>query len=163
MTAIFFSVLFAHAGAADARAVSETERPAESTASVLKVADELAAAVRARDIDALLRFLPPGVLCIDSPVSRQEIEKELRREDSWLAAYFFRPDTFRKRFADLLVPMSFAEFLDTARDLRVTTPGKQDKHFPCVLFSAANIKPGHSFCLQQYGRRWVFRDLPGCG
>jgi len=48
MTAIFFSVLFAHAGAADARAVSETERPAESTASVLKVADELAAAVRAR-------------------------------------------------------------------------------------------------------------------
>jgi len=86
MTAIFFSVLFAHAGAADARAVSATERPAESTASVLKVADELAAAVRARVIDALLRFLPPdGVLCIDSPVSRQEIEKELRREDSWLA------------------------------------------------------------------------------
>jgi hypothetical protein len=131
---------------------------------VLKAADELAAAVRARNIDALLRFVPPtGVSCIDSIISRQEVERQLRRQETWLGAYFLHPEAFRRRFADQLTPMSFAEFVDIGRELHVTMPGKQDARFPCVMFSARNLDPGHSFCFQQSGGRWVLRDLPNCG
>src|ERR1700682_2325923 len=69
----------------------------ERDGSVLKAADELAAAVRARDLDALLLLVAPdAVPCVDGMVSRQELKNELRATGTWLGAYFFAPEVFSK-------------------------------------------------------------------
>ena len=147
----------------DARASRPSSRPAEKSASVLKAADELAAAVRARDLTALLRFVAPdGVPCIDSAVSQQELAKQLRTRDTWLGAYFFAPERFNQEFASPYIPMSFAEFLAAARELRSTVPGGQDQRYPCVRFVASNMEWSPEFCFRRYRGRWVLGDLPNC-
>jgi len=138
-------------------------RPSEKGGSVLRAADELAAAVRARDLDALLRLVAPdGVPCDDGMVSRQELKNQLRATGTWLGAYFFAPEVFKQKYADAITPTSFPEFLATARDLRVTVPGKQDPRYPCVRFLARNIEWAPEFCFRRVRDRWVLGDLPNC-
>ncbi len=151
-------------GTANAWANGRGGAASGSNASVFKAADELAAAVRSRNVEAILLFVAPdGVPCIDATVSRKDVEKQLRTHGTWLNAYFLEPDAFKHKFADGLTPMSFAEFLATARDLRVTMPAKQHPRFPCVTFAASNIEFRASFCFRRYGHRWVLGDLPNCG
>ena len=139
------------------------DSPSEKGGSVLKAADELAAAVRARDLDALLRLVAPdGVPCIDSMVSRQELKRQLRAPDTFLGAYFFAPEVFKTQFADPLTKISFAEFVATAREVRVTVSGKQHPLHTCVHFTASNIESTPLFCFRRVRDRWVLGDLPNC-
>jgi hypothetical protein len=132
--------------------------------SVLRATDELAAAVRARDRDALLRLVAlDGVPCTDGVLSRQELRKQLRANGTWLGAYLFAPDVFREKFADPLTPISFAEFLDTARDPHVRVSGKQDRRRTCVRFIAPNMEWAPEFCFRWVRGRWVLGDVPSCG
>jgi len=166
MTQLFVGVLFLGFGTQQAWASGAADGIASSTgdASVLSAAYQLADAVRTRDVSAFLRLVArEGVPCIDSIVSRQELEKQLRARDTWLGAYFFAPEVFREKFADLARPISFAEFLATARDLRVTTRATKDERYPCVRFSASNVKSRPYFCFQRNSDRWVLRELPNCG
>ena len=164
MLRIFSVVAITCLLAANPSAVAAPQSASQMDASVLAAADELAAAVRAQDRGAFLRLVgPQGVRCIGDVVSRQELRKELRAGDTWFGAYFFAPQAFREKFADAAYPTSFAEFLATARDLRVTAVGNGTPLRTCVRFVAANIKPAHLFCFTRVGRRWVLGTLPNCG
>ena len=161
MTSILLVALLSSGSNASARSTSKST--SRSNTSLLKAADELASAVRARDVSALLRFVPPnGIACIDSPVTRRDLEKQLRTPDTFLGAYFLAPETFRRKFASPMFPESFAEFLATNRDIRVTVPDDQDRRSPCVNFLAGNVESAHFFCFRRYGHRWVPADLPNC-
>ena len=163
MTPILLAVLLS-SGGTNASARGTSGSTSRSNISLLKAADELASAVRARDVSALLRFVPPnGIPCSDSPVTRRDFEKQLRTPDiSWLGAYFLAPETFRRKFADPMFPESFAEFLATNRNVHVAVLDDQDRRSPCVTFLAGDVESPHSFCFRRYGRRWVLADLPNC-
>ena len=163
MTSIWLLALLSSGSNAAAHRTSKSTP--RSNTSLLKAADEFASAVRARDVSALLRFVPQnGIPCSDSPVTRRDLEKQLRTPDtSWLGAYFLAPETFRKKFADPMFPESFAEFLATNRNVHVAVLDDQDRRSPCVTFLAGNVESAHSFCFRRYGHRWVLADLPNCG
>ena len=154
-------VLLLGAGTGAVKAADTVPTHTDENGSVLGAADRLANAVRKRDVKSFLELVAPdGVPCIDSKVSRTE--KQLRTRDTWLGAYFFAPDVFRARYADLARPISFAEFLATAQDLHVTA-ATRDQRYPCVRFSARNIKWKPHFCFERKSGHWFLRELPNCG
>jgi hypothetical protein len=159
-----FGMLLVSASKADVGADGGGTAVPANDVSLLSAADELAAAVRARDVQRLLRLVAAdGVPCIDANVSRKHLEKQLGTRGSWLNAYFLGPEVFKQKFANPLTPMSFAEFLAVARDLRTTLSDRQFPKFPCVRFTASNIKYAPNFCFRRHGNRWVLGDLPNCG
>lgn len=138
--------------------------PSEAIGPVLQTADRLAAAVRSRSLDGIMSFVAPdGIPCLDDKISRKEVEHQLRTRGTWLNSYFFEPQIFRLQFADGLTPVSFAEFLASAKDLRVLQPAKQNSQFPCAIFVASNLQFRATFCFMRRGRRWYLGDLPNCG
>jgi hypothetical protein len=111
-----------------------------------------------------MRLVPlKGMRCLDDFMSRQELRKQVRAHDTWLGAYFFAPVVFKEKFADRAYPTSFAEFLATAQDLRVTVQGHVMPRRTCVRFEASNAGRPHSFCFKQIEARWVLAALPNCG
>ena len=83
MTSIWLLALLS--SGSNAAAHSTSKSTPRSNTSLLKAADEFVSAVRARDVSALLHFVPPnGIACIDSAVTRRDLEKQLRTPDTFL-------------------------------------------------------------------------------
>lgn len=131
--------------------------------TVIEAAHAFARAVRARDVGSVMRFIDrDGVTCVDSAVPRVEVERQLRTDGTWLRSYFFDPAHFRAKFADLLHSVSFAELVESPRDLTIAVPAGQGEEVVCVNFVRKSTLSEAQLCFLWKHERWVLAELPNC-
>lgn len=126
-------------------------------------ANELAKAVRNRDIDRILTFIDKrGVMCVDTLIPRAQVERQLRNPKTWLHAYFLQAAAFRERHADKFYKVSLAEIV-AADDWTVEILPDQLPDFPCVHFTRrADASVWAEICFVRRRAGWVLRSLPSC-
>jgi len=130
---------------------------------VLVAAREFAEAVRNADVVGIMKFVDKeGVPCIDSSVTRSEVEKHLRDKWAWLHAYYLQGREFKKRFADKAFPVSLNEVVTASGQIVMRVQPGQVSRFPCVTYEATGVSGSAEVCFMWKRKRWVLATLPNC-
>jgi hypothetical protein len=108
-----------------------------------------------------------GIPCVDSVVTREHVEKDLKTRGSWYHAYFFGPTDFNERFRDAAYPTSLAELVTKGGELSYRVrfqqyPKLPPFNFPCVSITSRQIKGKEGLCFFHEHGKWWLRDGPNC-
>jgi hypothetical protein len=135
----------------------------DAAPAVSDAAGAFVRAVRDASVAEIVAFIDSdGVACGDSVVTRTEVERDLRRKDTWLHAYFLDAERFRTHFADLFFTIAFAELVARPKGLVLAVPPDQPGPVTCVNFTRS--EPAHSaqLCFMWKHNQWVLAELPNC-
>lgn len=126
---------------------------------VRKASERLGAAVKARDVEAVVALLPAGekVRCGDAAIDLATFHGDLRRPDSKLHAFFFDAPLWNARYRNMARPKSLAEAVSERATPAVTLLGPAAG---CGAFGAEGAAVG--MCFERHGSRWVVSADPIC-
>lgn len=135
---------------------------------VVAAARDIVRAVEEGNPDSILAHVAPGgIPCVDSVVTRDKFETELKTRGSWHHAYFFDSALFNERFRDAANPLSLAETVTKGGKLSYRVrfqrfPTMPPFSRPCVSITSREINVKHVLCFYQEHSKWLLRDGPNC-